>query len=77
VTTGDVTDADLSGEERAPSTPHNLSRSPSRTDTTLAWRRHRRDAAEGRHELIRIHDMAERISDGEEPDFVLMAVGPH
>jgi K+-sensing histidine kinase KdpD len=37
-------------------------------------RRHRRDAAEGRHELNRIHDMAERIAGGEEPDFVLMAV---
>ena len=37
-------------------------------------RRHRRDAAEGRHELTRIHDMAERIAGGEEPDFVLMAV---
>jgi K+-sensing histidine kinase KdpD len=37
-------------------------------------RRHRRAAAEGRHELSRIHDMAERIAGGEEPDFVLMAV---
>jgi K+-sensing histidine kinase KdpD len=37
-------------------------------------RRHRQDAAEGRHELNRIHDMAERIAGGEEPDFVLMAV---
>jgi hypothetical protein len=37
-------------------------------------RRHRRAAAEGRHELTRIHDMAERIAGGEEPDFVLMAV---
>jgi hypothetical protein len=37
-------------------------------------RRHQRAAAEGRHELIRIHDMAERIAGGEEPDFVLMAV---
>ncbi|MGH9016278.1 MAG: DUF4118 domain-containing protein [Acidimicrobiales bacterium] len=37
-------------------------------------RRHRRAAAEGRHELIRIHDMAERIAGGEDPDFVLMAV---
>jgi len=36
--------------------------------------RHRREAAEGRHELTRIHDMAERIAGGEEPDFVLMAV---
>jgi K+-sensing histidine kinase KdpD len=37
-------------------------------------RRHQRAAAEGRHELTRIHDMAERIAGGEEPDFVLMAV---
>lgn len=37
-------------------------------------RRHRRDAAAGRLDLGRIHDMAERISGGEEPDFVLMAV---
>ena len=37
-------------------------------------RRHRRAAAEGRLELTRIHDMAERIAGGEEPDFVLMAV---
>jgi hypothetical protein len=37
-------------------------------------RRHREAAAEGRHELTRIHEMAERIAGGEEPDFVLMAV---
>jgi hypothetical protein len=37
-------------------------------------RRHRRAAAEGRLDLGRIHDMAERIAGGEEPDFVLMAV---
>jgi K+-sensing histidine kinase KdpD len=36
--------------------------------------RHRRAAAEGRIDLNRIHDMAERIAGGEEPDFVLMAV---
>jgi hypothetical protein len=36
--------------------------------------RHRRDAAEGRHELSRLHNVAERIAGGEEPDFVLMAV---
>jgi K+-sensing histidine kinase KdpD len=36
--------------------------------------RHRRDAFEGRHEIGRIHDLAERIAGGEEPDFVLMAV---
>jgi K+-sensing histidine kinase KdpD len=35
---------------------------------------HRRAAVEGRHELGRLHDMAERIAGGEEPDFVLMAV---
>ncbi len=29
---------------------------------------------EGRSELARIHAVAERISDGEEPDFVLIAV---
>jgi K+-sensing histidine kinase KdpD len=37
-------------------------------------RRHRRAAVEGRLDLGRIHDMAERIAGGEEPDFVLMAV---
>jgi K+-sensing histidine kinase KdpD len=36
--------------------------------------RHRRAAVEGRYELGRIHEMAERIAGGEEPDFVLMAV---
>jgi K+-sensing histidine kinase KdpD len=43
-------------------------------DLSARGRRHRRAAAEGRHELTRIHDMAERIAGGEEPDFVLMAV---
>jgi len=37
-------------------------------------RRHRDAAAEGRLDLGRIHDLAERIAGGEEPDFVLMAV---
>jgi K+-sensing histidine kinase KdpD len=37
-------------------------------------RRHRQAAVDGRHELARIHDLAERIVGGEEPDFVLMAV---
>jgi K+-sensing histidine kinase KdpD len=37
-------------------------------------KRHRRAAVEGRYELRRIHNMAERIAGGEEPDFVLMAV---
>jgi K+-sensing histidine kinase KdpD len=36
--------------------------------------RHRMAAAEGRQELDRIHQMAERIAGGEEPNFVLMAV---
>lgn len=36
--------------------------------------RHRRAAVEGRLDLSRLHDMAERISGGEEPDFVVMAV---
>jgi hypothetical protein len=36
--------------------------------------RHRRAAVEGRHELSRIHNVAERIAGGEEPDFVLIAV---
>ena len=43
-------------------------------DLAARGRRHRRAAAEGRHELTRIHDMAERIAGGEDPDFVLMAV---
>ncbi len=36
--------------------------------------RHRRAAAEGRLDLGRLHDLAERIAGGEEPDFVVMAV---
>src|SRR6202035_5051317 len=43
-------------------------------EIAVRGRRHRQDAAEGRHELSLIHDMAERIAGGEEPDFVLMAV---
>jgi hypothetical protein len=35
---------------------------------------HRQDAVQGRLDLGRLHDMAERIASGEEPDFVLMAV---
>jgi hypothetical protein len=35
---------------------------------------HRRAAVQGRHEISRMHDLAERIAGGEEPDFVLMAV---
>jgi|HubBroStandDraft_1064217.scaffolds.fasta_scaffold196267_2 K+-sensing histidine kinase KdpD len=37
-------------------------------------RAHRQAAAEGRDEVARLHDLAERIVGGEEPDFVLMAV---
>ena len=37
-------------------------------------RRHRRAADEGRNELSRLHNLAERIAGGEEPDFVLMTV---
>jgi hypothetical protein len=43
-------------------------------DLAARSQRHRRDAEAGRLDLGRIHDMAERISGGEEPDFVLMAV---
>jgi K+-sensing histidine kinase KdpD len=37
-------------------------------------RQHQSAVVEGRSELARIHAVAERISDGEEPAFVLMAV---
>ena len=37
-------------------------------------RRHQQAAARGRLELWRIHDLGERIADGEDPDFVLIAV---
>jgi K+-sensing histidine kinase KdpD len=37
-------------------------------------RRHQLAAARGRLELSRIHDLGERIADGEEPEFVLIAV---
>jgi K+-sensing histidine kinase KdpD len=37
-------------------------------------RRHQQAAARGRLELSRIHDLGERIADGEDPDFVLIAV---
>jgi hypothetical protein len=43
-------------------------------ELAVRGQRHRRAAAEGRLDLNRIHDMAERIAGGEEPDFVLMAV---
>ena len=37
-------------------------------------RRHQRAAARGRLDLSRIHDLGERIAEGEEPEFVLIAV---
>ena len=37
-------------------------------------RQHQQAAARGRHELFRLHDLGERIADGEDPDFVLIAV---
>ncbi len=37
-------------------------------------RRYQQAAARGRLDLSRIHDLGERIADGEDPDFVLIAV---
>jgi K+-sensing histidine kinase KdpD len=37
-------------------------------------RRHQRVAARGQLEITRLHDLAQRIADGEEPEFVLIAV---
>jgi K+-sensing histidine kinase KdpD len=37
-------------------------------------RRHQRAAARGQLEISRLHDLAQRIADGEEPEFVLIAV---
>ncbi len=37
-------------------------------------RQHQQAAARGRLELHRIHDLGERIAEGEDPDFVLIAV---
>ena len=37
-------------------------------------RHHQQAAAQGRLELSRLHDLAERIANGEDPDFVLIAV---
>jgi K+-sensing histidine kinase KdpD len=37
-------------------------------------RRHREAAAQGQQEISRLHDLAQRIADGEEPEFVLIAV---
>ena len=36
--------------------------------------RHRREAAEGRHGLDRIHGVAEQIVDGEDPEYVMISV---
>jgi K+-sensing histidine kinase KdpD len=43
-------------------------------DLAARGRRHQRAAARGRLEISRIHDLSERISGGEEPEFVLIAV---
>jgi hypothetical protein len=43
-------------------------------ELAVRGQRHRRAALEGRYELSRIHNVAEQIAAGEEPDFVLMAV---
>jgi K+-sensing histidine kinase KdpD len=37
-------------------------------------RRDRLAAALGRHEIARLHDLSQRIAEGEDPDFVLIAV---
>lgn len=37
-------------------------------------RRHQRAAARGHLEISRLHDLGQRIADGEEPEFVLIAV---
>lgn len=37
-------------------------------------RRHQRAAAQGRLEISRIHDLGQRIAEGEEPEFVLISV---
>jgi Domain of unknown function (DUF4118) len=43
-------------------------------ELAVRGQRHRRAAVEGRDELSRLHNVAEQIAGGEEPDFVLMAV---
>jgi K+-sensing histidine kinase KdpD len=43
-------------------------------ELAVRGRRHHHDAVEGRYGLSRLHNLAERIAAGEEPDFVLMAV---
>ena len=37
-------------------------------------RRDRQAAALGRHEIARLHDLSQRIAEGEDPDFILIAV---
>jgi K+-sensing histidine kinase KdpD len=37
-------------------------------------RRFRQAAALGRNEIARLHDLSQRIADGEDPDFILIAV---
>jgi hypothetical protein len=43
-------------------------------ELAVRGQRHRRAADEGRYELSRLHNVAEQIAGGEEPDFVLIAV---
>ena len=43
-------------------------------DLAARGRRHRLAAARGRLGISRIHDLGERIADGEDPEFVLIAV---
>jgi K+-sensing histidine kinase KdpD len=37
-------------------------------------RKNRREADLGRHEIARLHDLSQRIAEGEDPDFILIAV---
>jgi K+-sensing histidine kinase KdpD len=43
-------------------------------DLAARGRRHQLAAAQGRQEISRIHDLGERIAEGEDPEFVLIAV---
>jgi hypothetical protein len=43
-------------------------------DLAARGRRHQLAAAQGRLEISRIHDLGERIAEGEDPEFVLIAV---
>jgi K+-sensing histidine kinase KdpD len=43
-------------------------------DLAARGRRHQRAAARGQLEITRLHDLGERIAEGEEPEFVLIAV---